>query len=188
MFALFDSLGGFELVVVAVAALLVFGKDLPRVAAQLGSQFAKFKRSLDSAWRESGVEKELRDIKNVLPRDLSVADVARAASEKLAVRLDEANRPEPQQPIQPGAVPRGAPEEPVPSSATPDGAPQLATDPAASSPESTTPARSASATPAALPGPVGAPAAPWNDEAAATDLHQDPRRSGLHEGERPPPR
>lgn len=88
-FALFDNLGGAELVMVLVAALLVFGRRLPEVASQAAQQIGKFKRGLDDAWRQSGVEKEIRDIKNVIPRDLSVTGVARQAARRFEERIAE---------------------------------------------------------------------------------------------------
>ena len=92
MLALFESLGTFELVVVGLAALLLFGKDLPRIASEAGAQFTKFRRSLDTTWRESGLEREVRQIRDAIPRDLSLTDVARTASEKLSIRLEEEDR------------------------------------------------------------------------------------------------
>lgn len=92
MLALFESLGTVELLVVGIGALLLFGKDLPRVAADAGAQFTKLRRSLDATWRESGLEREVRQIRDAIPRDLSLRDVARTASEKLSVRLEEEDR------------------------------------------------------------------------------------------------
>jgi len=92
VFALFESLGGIELLIVGIGALLLFGKDLPKVAADAGAQFAKIKRSLNSTWRDSGLEREVRQIRDLVPRDLSLSDVARTASEKLAVRLEDEER------------------------------------------------------------------------------------------------
>jgi len=90
--ALFESLGTVELLVVGIGALLLFGKDLPKVAADAGAQFSKFRRSLDATWRDSGLEREVRQIRDAIPRDLSLSDVARTASEKLSVRLEEEDR------------------------------------------------------------------------------------------------
>lgn len=106
--ALFESLGGIELVVVGIGALLLFGKDLPKVAADAGAQFSKFRRALDSTWRDSGLEREVRQIRDAIPRDLSLTQVARTASEKLAVRLEEEGRARAADPSMPGPVARGA--------------------------------------------------------------------------------
>lgn len=87
MFALLENLGTTEILICAVAALLVFGRRLPEVAAQAGSTLSKFKRNLDDAIHESGVEKEIRKIKQSMPNDLSMRDVARAASRKVEERM-----------------------------------------------------------------------------------------------------
>lgn len=137
MFALFESLGGIELVVVGIGALLLFGKDLPRVAADAGAQFTKLKRSLDSTWRETGLDREVRQIRDALPRDLSLGDVARTAHEKLTIRLEEEDRARAaaKEAGAPGAVARGttgAPilHEPVEHPAAPVEPPAEATAPA----------------------------------------------------------
>lgn len=97
-FALLDNLGTTEILICGIAALLVFGRRLPEVAAQAGATLSKFKRNLDDAIHESGVEKEIRKIKQAMPTDLSVRDVARAATRKVEDRMralaDEANRVE----------------------------------------------------------------------------------------------
>lgn len=119
MFALFESLGGIELLVVGIGALLLFGKDLPRVAADAGAQFTKLRRSLDATWRESGLEREVRQLRDAIPRDLSLTDVARTATEKLAVRLEDEERvrqvsdPAAGGPIARGSMDADPPPEPV---------------------------------------------------------------------------
>ncbi len=87
MFALLENLGTSEILLCALAGLLLFGRRLPEVAAQAGSTLSKFKRNLDDAIHESGVEKEIRKIKQSLPNDLSMRDVARAASRKVEERM-----------------------------------------------------------------------------------------------------
>ena len=96
MFAFIDNLGGTELLLVFVAALLVFGKRLPQVAGDAAKQMAKLRRSLDEAWKDTGMEKEIqqvrRDLDAAIPRDLSIADMARAASAEMdkRIRVNEA--------------------------------------------------------------------------------------------------
>ncbi len=91
MFAFIDNLGGTELLIVLVAALLVFGKRLPQVAGDAARQMAKLRRSLDEAWRDTGMEKEIaqvrRDLDAAIPRDLSIGDMARAASAEMDKRI-----------------------------------------------------------------------------------------------------
>jgi Sec-independent protein translocase protein TatA len=123
MFAFFDNLGGTELLIVMVAALLVFGKRLPQVAGDAARQMAKLRRSLDDAWRETGMEKEIqqvrRDLESVIPRDLSIGDMARAASAEMDKRIRaneaeakqlEAPKPEPAKELPPPAG-DGGPEK-----------------------------------------------------------------------------
>jgi sec-independent protein translocase protein TatA len=126
--ALFDNIGTFEMIIVAVAALLLFGKRLPEVASQAGATLTKFRRGLDGAIHDSGVEQEIRKIKSAIPTDMSVKDVARAAARKLEDRLREGVEPIEQSvaeakaalnaPITSEASPRPSPtgESPVPQS------------------------------------------------------------------------
>ncbi len=117
MFAFFDNLGGTELLIVMVAALLVFGKRLPQVAGDAARQMAKLRRSLDDAWRETGMEKEIqqvrRDLESAIPRDFSIGDMARAASAEMDKRIRaneveakqlEAPKPEPAKELPPPAA------------------------------------------------------------------------------------
>jgi Sec-independent protein translocase protein TatA len=60
--ALLDNLGFTELLVIAVVALLLFGKDLPRAASKAYLEFRKLRNKLDDLRRDSGIERELRDI------------------------------------------------------------------------------------------------------------------------------
>ena len=89
--ALLETLGGLELLIVCIAGLLVFGRRLPEVASQAGKQLVKVRRSIDAAWRETGMEKELRDVRRdldaAIPRDLSIADMARMASAEMDKRV-----------------------------------------------------------------------------------------------------
>lgn len=89
MIALLDNLGTVELMIVAIAGLLVFGRRLPEVASQAGATLAKFRRGLDGAIHDSGVEREIRKIREALPTDVSVPDLARAAARKLEDRIRE---------------------------------------------------------------------------------------------------
>jgi len=111
LLALIDNLGGVELLIVCIAGLLVFGKRLPEVAGQAGKQLVRVRRSIDTAWRETGMEKELRDVRRdidaAIPRDLSIADMARLASSEMdkRVKANEAAA------LPPKPVPPEAPKE-----------------------------------------------------------------------------
>ena len=108
MLALIDNLGGVELLIVCIAGLLVFGRRLPEVAGQAGKQLVRVRRSIDAAWRDTGMEKELREVRRdidaAIPRDLSIADMARLASAEMDKRV-KANEAAalPPKPVQPEA-------------------------------------------------------------------------------------
>jgi Sec-independent protein translocase protein TatA len=91
MLAFLDNLGGVELLIVMVAGLLVFGKRLPQVAGDAAKQLVKLRRSLDEAWRDTGMQQEIqnvkRDLENAIPRDLSIGDMARLASAEMDKRI-----------------------------------------------------------------------------------------------------
>ena len=142
MIALFDNLGTFELILCGVAGLLVFGRRLPEVASQAGATLAKFKRSLDGAVQDSGVEQELRKIKEALPTDVSMRDVARAAARKMEDRMRELGEA-PQLDATTTATP--APDATSSSAATPIAPPPTAQAPTAS-PATNVPATQANAT------------------------------------------
>lgn len=103
--AFIDNLGGTELFIVFLAALLVFGKRLPQVAGDAARQMAKLRRSVDEAWRDTGMTQELqavkRDLETAIPRDLSIGDMARLASAEMEKRV-HASEAETQDPAKPG--------------------------------------------------------------------------------------
>jgi Sec-independent protein translocase protein TatA len=90
MFAILDDLGFQEIFVIMIAAVLFWGKRLPEVASQAGAQLAKFKRSLQDLKTETGIDHEVRKLQRTLedaiPRDISIEDMARAASAKIQER------------------------------------------------------------------------------------------------------
>lgn len=99
---IFGSLDWMELLVVGMAAIMIFGGRLPEVALRLVAQVMRARRAVSRMWRETGLEDELRrvrrDIENAVPRDVdfklspgassnalppkSKAEEARAAAEK----------------------------------------------------------------------------------------------------------
>ena len=52
-----------ELLIIAMAALMVFGKRLPEVAMRGAAQVIKLRRSVARMWREAGLEDELRRVR-----------------------------------------------------------------------------------------------------------------------------
>lgn len=121
MFAFIDNLGGTELLIVFVAALLVFGKRLPQVAGDAARQMAKLRRSFDTAWKDTGMEREIqqvrRDLDAAIPRNLSIGDMARAASAEMERRI-QANEVEAAKPTDVPKPAEPVKELPPPPSAT----------------------------------------------------------------------
>ena len=55
-----------ETIVIGVVALLVFGHRLPEVAMQCAVQMQRLRRSLSDLRRESGVDRELRELRRTI--------------------------------------------------------------------------------------------------------------------------
>jgi len=66
MLAFFGNLDPAELVVVVIVAILVFGRELPTVALRGFAQLRKLRRSLEDLRRETGIDRELRNIEREL--------------------------------------------------------------------------------------------------------------------------
>lgn len=71
--AIFGSINPLEILVVGVAALLIFGPRLPEVTLRLVAHVMRARRAVTKMWRETGLEDELRrvrrDIELSIPRD-----------------------------------------------------------------------------------------------------------------------
>jgi len=70
----FLNLGFSEVVLIAIVAILVFGKRLPEVATQTFKQVAKVRRGLDDLRRETGIDRELHEVRGAFQ------DLARQAT------------------------------------------------------------------------------------------------------------
>ncbi len=107
-FLAFLNLGPSEIVVIAVVAILVWGRRLPEVAGQAAGVVQRMRRSLDDLRRDTGIDREIqnarRAVDEAVPRGVRTLDVRREAR-KL---VEEATRPAPE-PSEPAAP---APEEP----------------------------------------------------------------------------
>jgi len=60
--AIFGNLSLLEVVVIAALSVVIFGRDLPRVAAQVVTHVARARRALQKVWRESGIGDEIRQV------------------------------------------------------------------------------------------------------------------------------
>lgn len=89
MIALFGNLDFGELLVIALVAVMVFGRNLPRVAAQAVNNVAKARRALQRVWRESGIGDEIRDVQRELEsstrrlRDVDARSTFRSPSQEV---------------------------------------------------------------------------------------------------------
>ena len=66
MISLIGNLDIAELLVIALVAVMIFGRNLPRVAASAVSNVTKARRALQKVWRESGIGDEIRDVQREL--------------------------------------------------------------------------------------------------------------------------
>lgn len=66
-FLAFWQFGPFEIALVAIAALILFGKKLPEVARSMGKGITEFKKGIKDVGKE--VEKPIEDAKAALNAD-----------------------------------------------------------------------------------------------------------------------
>ncbi|GMV83200.1 MAG: hypothetical protein AMXMBFR7_43840 [Planctomycetota bacterium] len=85
-FAFLSNLGGTEIVVIAVIALLLFGKRLPEVARNFGKGMAEFKRGMNEATSE---------VKREMDQAADAAEAAKREVEADVQKMDaEAAKPD----------------------------------------------------------------------------------------------
>lgn len=63
MVAIIWNLSFAEIAVILILSVLIFGRRLPEVAGQAFRQVTKLRRHLDSLRRESGIDREIFDVK-----------------------------------------------------------------------------------------------------------------------------
>jgi Sec-independent protein translocase protein TatA len=64
--AFLGNLGPLELLLIAVLAVLIFGKDLPQAASKAFMQARKLRNAVDDLRRDSGIEREFRNIERTV--------------------------------------------------------------------------------------------------------------------------
>ena len=79
MLAIIGNLSWFELALVALLAVLVFGRRLPQVAMDAARQLYRLRRALSEMSREAGLDDEIRDLQRSV-RDATRADVREPSS------------------------------------------------------------------------------------------------------------
>jgi Sec-independent protein translocase protein TatA len=123
--AFLQNLSLFEIVVVAVVAVLVFGGRLPEVAGQAASAVARLKRQLADLRRDTGIDREIqgirRSVETGVPRIPRSIDVAGSVKREIRSAIAEAEKAPPSEP--PPAAP------PPPPSATTAPESRAATEP-----------------------------------------------------------
>jgi Sec-independent protein translocase protein TatA len=136
MLAFIGNLGPLEIVVILVLAVLIFGKDLPQAASKAYMQARKLRNAVDDLRRDSGIERELREIeRNVREAEWEArrmeakGALPRAAPEAKPTPAPGATPPVAVTPPTPAASPEPAPETLTPESNEPPPAPP--TSPAA---------------------------------------------------------
>lgn len=90
MIAIIGNLDILELMVIALFSVMIFGRNLPRVAAQVVTQVTRARRALQKVWRESGIGDEIRDVQREIERNaLRLRDAdPRAAARQLTQEIE----------------------------------------------------------------------------------------------------
>ena len=82
MLAFISNLHFAELLLIVLVGIMVFGRNLPRIAVQAWTQLTKMRRSMNKVWRETGVQDEIRRMQRELREaEYEVRDAARRAVE-----------------------------------------------------------------------------------------------------------
>jgi Sec-independent protein translocase protein TatA len=91
------NLGPTEIIVIVVAAILIFGPRLPQVAAEFAGWIMKLKRSLNDLRRESGIDREIsevrRQVENAVPREVRSFNVERSVNEAVRTVKQDVAKP-----------------------------------------------------------------------------------------------
>jgi Sec-independent protein translocase protein TatA len=134
--AFIGNLSFSETLLIAVVAVLIVGRRLPEVAAQAMVQLRKLRRMADDVRRETGIDRELRNVRQ------QFRDVEREARIEPSLQL-------PSGPRAPRVASPGAPP-PSPAPAPPP-APAAQDEPAAPAPGASKPASGDPAAPPTRP-------------------------------------
>ena len=95
MFAFLENLSLTEIGIVIVVAVMVFGGKLPEAAGQAAAQLQKLRRTLTDLKRETGIDKELaemkRNVEQAIPRMPRIVDVPGTIERRLEAVAREAD-------------------------------------------------------------------------------------------------
>ena len=53
---------------IVLAAVMIFGKNLPEVAVKAAAQFVRLRRAVTKMWREAGIDEEIRRVQREVDR------------------------------------------------------------------------------------------------------------------------
>lgn len=104
------NLGMWEIALILVVAVLVFGRDLPSAAVQAAATLQKLRRSLADMRRETGIDEELRrarrEFEQAVPRETTRTGAPRIVEHRPPAKVETAEpRPPPAEPPS-GEAPR----------------------------------------------------------------------------------
>lgn len=129
------GLGWSEIFLAGVIGLLLFGGNLPKVAAEAARWVVGLKRSLNDIRRETGIEREIENAKREVERSVEQSLKVREVQQKLtdtiarpfreaAQETQKALESQPQTPATPPAA-FEAPSTPIPPAPVPPPPPQI---------------------------------------------------------------
>ena len=95
--ALLFNLHSSELIIIALVAILVFGRRLPEVVAQAAHGLGRLRAGLEKMRQDTGIDRELREVQRNVNQGLEhvrARDLQRAAQERFLSEsgIDEATR------------------------------------------------------------------------------------------------
>jgi Sec-independent protein translocase protein TatA len=123
MLAFLENLSLTEIGIVIVVAVMVFGGKLPEAAGQAAAQLQKLRRQLTDLKRETGIDKELaemkRNVEQAIPRMPRIVDVPGTIERRLEAVAREADAAA----VKPDAAPDAAATPPASAEAAPGPSP-----------------------------------------------------------------
>lgn len=90
MVAFVGPLGVTEMIVIAVVAILVFGKNLPEVVGQVAGFVARARRALTDLRRETGIDREIREARRAVESSVPNIGEWKSPSRAIGRRVREA--------------------------------------------------------------------------------------------------
>jgi len=124
MLAFLGDIGVLEVVVIAVVAVLVFGKDLPQAASKAYLQVRKLRGAVDDLRRDTGIDRELRNIERTVREAEWEARRVESSPNSLPRATPHPVAPPPSDPLPASPAPEVPPtaELPVPEAGAPPSA------------------------------------------------------------------